>query len=174
MRRRRRAERLSRLPMRVARGPAPRLWQGPKAKGGKQPAVDISGVDPGRPGRVALLVAARMVRATHSDKKSRGLKRARSKISAVQYPAPFLQHQQQQQTQPLDQSLLKARCLSASVRHIGRGFNDIGIRHATVRLLSFHPFISSATGRACPFHDESNLRLIPHDGRLACRAISCG
>lgn len=31
-RRRRRAERLSRLPMRVVRGPAPRLWQGPLLK----------------------------------------------------------------------------------------------------------------------------------------------
>lgn len=173
-RRRRRAERLSRLPMRVVRGPAPRLWQGPLLKAvNTRPLTFREWI---RVGQSASPYWSQVGWSVHAPqtKKVDVFKRARSKISAVQKSGDFPSTSTTTTTSLLINHFSRPWCLSASVRQGDRGFNDISIRRATVRLLSFHPFISPATGRACPFHDESNLRLIPHDGRLACCAISCG
>lgn len=99
-RRRRRAERLSRLPMGVVPDAGAEVLASAPAKGGKHPAVDtFRGVDPGRPGRLVPLVSVRVARATHlrQEKKSRRLKRARSKILCpCKIRRVSLQHQQQQ------------------------------------------------------------------------------
>lgn len=97
-RRRRRAERLSRLPMGVVPDAGAEVLASAPSKGGKHPAVDnFRGVDPGRPGRLVLLVSVRVARATHlrQEKKSRRLKRARSKILCpCKIRRVSLQHQQ--------------------------------------------------------------------------------
>ncbi|KAG6367546.1 hypothetical protein INS49_001739 [Diaporthe citri] len=70
-RRRRRAERLSRLPVRVARGPAPRLWQGPQLKAvNTRPLTFREWIRVGQ-GASPYWVSVSVARATHLRQKEK-------------------------------------------------------------------------------------------------------
>lgn len=154
--RRRRAERLSRLPMRVVPEAGAEALAGPLAKGGKHPAVDIFGSGSGS-AAAPRPIGLRSGGPCHAPqtKKSRRLERARSKIlcRAKSGTFPSTSTTTITTTSLLIDHFSTRWCLSARVRQGGLGFNDndISIRCVMVRLFSFHPFISSATGRACPF-----------------------
>lgn len=114
-RRRRRAERLSRLPMGVVPDAGAEVLASAPAKGGKHPAVDtFRGVDPGAaraPRPIGLRSGWSVPRTSDKTppKKSRRLKRARSKNSLpVQNPPRLPFNINNNNHQSPDQSLLKA------------------------------------------------------------------
>ena len=57
--------------MRVVRKTGAEALVGPPAKGGKQPAVEYFGVEPGRLEHLAPLVSGRVARATHLRQKKK-------------------------------------------------------------------------------------------------------